>query len=158
MFILTAVSCWPHFRFTSFLSLPSYTSLIPVGTHFQSPLEFWPDTISDHCPATKDVWTSDRPNRTCLQTAWGRWNCIQLFTMFLFLCHLSPVFPQLITPFFGEQLFRHSHLCLREGCNNSLPSTERINMRFVLQNILSSISAEGWSVSFSRSRAAFSAV
>lgn len=93
-----------------------------------------------------------------LQTAWGRWNRIQLFTTFLFLCHLSPVFPQLITPFFGEQLFRHPHLCLREGCNNSLPSIARINMRFVLQNILSSISAEGWSVSFSRSRAAFSAV
>lgn len=159
MFILlTAVPCWPHFRLTCFLPLPSYTSLIPMGTHFQSPLEFWPDRISDYCSATQDVWTSDRPNRSYLQVAWGRRNLIQLFTMSLLLSHLWPLCPQLISPFFGEQLFRHPQPCLREGCSKSLLSTASINMRFVPQNILSSISAEGWPFSFFRSRPAFSAV
>lgn len=156
--LLTAVPCSPHFRFTSFLSLPSYTSLIPMSTHFQSPLEFWPHRISDHSSATKDVWTSDRPDRTHLQIAWRRRNHTRVFTTFLFISRLAPVFSQLISPFLGEHLFRHPQLCLREGCSNHLLPTARINMRFIPQNIFSNTSAEGWPVSFFRSRATFPAV
>lgn len=60
---------------------------------------------------------------------------------------LSPVFPQLISPFFREHLFRLPQLCLKEGCSNNLLPTARINLRFIPQNILSSTSAEGWTVS-----------
>lgn len=123
----------------------------PVGTHFQSPLEFWPDRI-DLTTVLLSRMSEQVTDLTehIFRLIGGRGTSYSSSPCLYSICDLS-VLSWSVPSWWAA--FRHPQLCLREGCSNSKDQHETSS-----KNILSSISAKGWPVFLFRSRPAFSAV